>query len=352
MERPTYADIARHAGVSTASVSRALADKEGVSPAVAERVRHSAHALGYRGNRAARALRRQQADAIGLVVSDVENPFFASLAREVEGIARSHGHAVLLCNTEESLDSERRYLNLMMGELVAGVIAVPSVQDPEPLLELKAAGIPTVIVDRRLEGDAFDTVLVDHRAGAREVVEHLLSHGHAHVGAIVTTTRETGGRERLGGCTDAVQAHGGVRLTVCEGETSDAVGVARTFDLGARLARELVERPDAPTAVFCANNLLSLGALRGLRAAGVRVGQDVALAGFDDVAFFDLLDPPLTVAAQPTEEIARTAARLLYERIADAGRPPRLEVMAAELRIRASCGCTPEGQAGSTNTVP
>jgi LacI family transcriptional regulator len=338
MDRPTYSDIARHAGVSTASVSRALANEKGVGPEVAERVRRSAAAVGYRGNHAARALRRQRSDAIGLVVSDVENPFFAAIAHEVEVFARRRQHAVLLCNTDESVEYERWHLNRMIGESVEGVIAVPSREDPGPLLELRAAGIPTVIIDRRLEGDPFDTVLVDHRGGARELVEHVLGHGHTHIGAITTTTTDTGGRERLGGCRDAVEAHDG-RLTALEAETSDIVGVARAVGLGERLARQLMQLAEPPTAIFCTNNLLSLGALRGLRASGIRVPQDVALVGFDDVVSFDLLDPPLTVAAQPTEEIARGAASLLYERIAEPDRRPRVAVMPAELRIRRSCGC-------------
>jgi DNA-binding LacI/PurR family transcriptional regulator len=338
LERPTFADIARHAGVSTATVSRAMAHQEGVSIEVAERVRETARTLGYRGNQAARALRRQRSDAIGLVVADVENPFFAAIAHEVEVVARTHRHAVLLCNTDEHLENERRHLRRMMGESVEGVIAVPSMQDPGPLLELRDAGIPTVIIDRRLEGDPFDTVLVDHRGGAREVTEHLLGHGHTHIACITTTTRETGGQERLGGCRDAVDGRL-VRLTVLEAETSDVVGVAGAAGLGERLARQLMDLDEPPTAVFCTNNLLTLGALRGLRARGVRVPEDVALVGFDDAAFFDLLDPPLTVAAQPTEDIARGAASLLYQRIADPNRPTQVVVMPAELRVRRSCGC-------------
>jgi DNA-binding LacI/PurR family transcriptional regulator len=341
VERPTFADIARHAGVSTATVSRAMAHQEGVSLEVAERVREIARTLGYRGNQAARALRRQRSDAIGLVVADVENPFFAAIAHEVEVVARERGHAVLLCNTDESVEHERRHLRRLMGESVEGVIVVPSLQDPRPLLELGEAGIPTVIVDRRLDGDPFDTVLVDHRGGARDVVGHLLGHGHMHIAAITTTTSATGGRERLAGCRESVDGRL-ARLTTMEAETSDVVGVAGAVGLGERLMRRLVEQDDPPTAVFCTNNLLALGALRGLRASGVRVPEDVALVAFDDAPFFDLLDPPLTVAAQPTEEIARGAASLLYQRIAEPDRAPQVVVMPAELRVRRSCGCALE----------
>jgi LacI family transcriptional regulator len=335
---PTHADIARHAGVSTASVSRALANEKGVGPEVTERVQRSAAALGYRGNRAARALRRRQADAIGLLIPDVENPFFASIARAVEGLATVRGHAVLLCNTEENPELERRYVDLMVSESVAGVIAVPAHEEPGPLLALRDAGIPVVVIDRRIEGDVFDTVLVDHRAGARELVEHLIGHGHDHVGSISVATPATSGRDRMRGCRDAVE-DAGVRLTSLEGRTEDAVGVARTFELAGRLVRQMLDRPDPPTAIFCTNNLLALGALRGLREAGARVPEDVALTAFDDELFYELLDPPLTGVAQPIEELARTAAGLLYERVAEPSRPTRAHTLAAELRMRRSCGC-------------
>jgi DNA-binding LacI/PurR family transcriptional regulator len=338
LERPTFADIARLAGVSTATVSRAMAHQEGVSAEVAEHVREVARTLGYRGNQAARYLRRQRSDAIGLVVADVENPFFAAIAHEVEVFARGRGHAVLLCNTDERLENERRHLRRMMGESVEGVIAVPSPEDPGPLLELRDAGIPTVIIDRRLAGDPFDTVLVDHRGGARELIDHVLGHGHAHIGAITTTTRETGGRERLRGCRDAVAGRP-VRLTVLEAPTSDVVGVEGAVALAERLAEDMMALEERPTALFCTNNLLTLGALRGVRRRGLRVPEDVALVGFDDAVFFDLLDPPLTVAAQPTAGIAREAASRLYERLADPDRPPEVIVKPAELRVRRSCGC-------------
>jgi DNA-binding LacI/PurR family transcriptional regulator len=338
MDRPTYADIARHAGVSTASVSRALSRTDGVSPEVAERVRHSAAALGYRGNRAARALRRQRADAIGLVISDVENPFFASIARAVEGVAAKHGHAVLLCNTDEDLEQERRYLNLMMGESVAGVIAVPSVAQLDPLLELRDSGIPTVLVDRTVESDPFDSVLVNHREGARALVEHLIGHGHRHIGVVTGSTAATSSGDRLLGCQDAAEA-AGVRLTVLQGRMKDAIGVESTFRLGERLLGQLMRLDERPSGIFCANNLLSLGVLRGLRTGRLRVPGDVALVGFDDEPVFELLETPLTVAAQPAERIGRQAANLLFKRIADPARPPRRMVMAAQLKYRASCGC-------------
>jgi LacI family transcriptional regulator len=185
-------------------------------------------------------------------------------------------------------------------------------------------------------------VLVDHRGGARELVEHLIGHGHDHVGSISVATPATSGRDRMRGCRDAVEAHATARLTSLEGRTEDAVGVTRTFVLAGRLARQLIERRQPPSAIFCTNNLLALGVLGGLRAAGLRVPQDVAVAAFDDELFYDLLDPPLTGVAQPIDELARTAAELLFGRIADPARPTRAVVLPAQLRIRKSCGCDDE----------
>jgi LacI family transcriptional regulator len=250
-----------------------------------------------------------------------------------------HGDAVLLCTTDESLENERRHLNLMMGESVEGVIAVPTLEDPGPLLELRRSGIPIVLIDRTVAGHQFDAVMADHAAGARALVEHLIGHGHRHIGLLTVRAVATASSERLRGAREAVAAHPGTRLTVLDSSMLDGQVGTRDWGIGEGLVRRMLELPDVPTAVFCTNNLLSVGALRGARRAGVRVPDDLALVGFDDEVSFDLLDPPLTVAAQPIEEIGRTATELLYRRIAAPSRRPRAVVLPVELRIRASCGC-------------
>lgn len=339
MERVTYQDIASHAGVSTATVSRVLSGEGFVSEETAQRVRDSATALGYRSNRAARALRKQRADVIGLVISDVENPYFAAVARAVEDVAAKHGYAVLLCNTDEDLDKEELYLDLMIGESVAGVIIAPSKEELGPLSVLRDAQIPTVAVDRRVHGDPFDSVLVDHRAGAKALVDHALQLGHRHVAAVMGTTAATPSRERLAGSREAIEALPGARLTVCEAGMQEAIGAAQTIQLGERLAQQLLSMGEGrPTAAFCANNLLTQGVLRAIRSSGLRVPDDIAIVGFDDLPLFELLDPPLTVAAQPTEEIGRVAAEVLFQRIANPSRDVETVVLAPELRIRRSCG--------------
>ncbi|MGX6739531.1 LacI family DNA-binding transcriptional regulator [Streptomyces xantholiticus] len=342
MARITYQEIARHAGVSTATVSRALAGRGFVRAELAERVRVSAAELGYRPNKAARALRTQRADAIGLLISDVENPFFASVARAVEAVATDRGYAVLLCNTAERLEQEDLHLDLMIAESVAGVIIAPSTEDAESLGKLVDTNTPTVTVDRRVAGDSFDSVTIDHRAGARALVDHLLDHGHRHIAAVVGTTTATPSRERLAGCREALEGRSGVRLTVCEGKPQDAIGVARTLELGRRAVAELLDMDgERPTALFCGNNLLTEGVVRALRERDVHVPRDMALVGFDDLPLFDLLEPPLTVAAQPIEQIGRTAAELLFARIAEPGRALSKILAEPRLHIRRSCGSHP-----------
>lgn len=343
MARVTYQEIARHAGVSTATVSRVLTGRDFVRAELADRVRASAAQLGYRPNKAARALRTQRADAIGLLVSDVENPFFASVARAVEAVAADRGYAVLLGNTAERLEQEDVHLDLMLSESVAGLIVAPSAEDIGPLAKLLDTGTPAVTVDRRVQGDPFDSVSVDHRTGARALTHHLLQHGHRHIATIIGTTTATPSRERLAGCREALTGVPEARLTVYEGKPQDAIGVARTLDLGRRVVAELLERDGAtrPTALFCGNNLLTESVVRALRERHIQVPRDIALVGFDDLPLFDLLDPPLTVAAQPVEEIGSTAANLLFARIAEPGRPLSKVLAEPQVRIRRSCGAHP-----------
>jgi len=336
----TYQDIARHAGVSTATVSRVLSGVGGaVSDDLAQRVRDSADALGYRSNRAARALRRNTSDTIALIFPDVEQPFYATIARQVEERAASRGRPTVLCNTDEDLEREQDYIALMIEERVAGVVLAPSSEDVATVFPLLEAGIPVIAVDRRLDGDPVSSILTDNRAGAYELVADLLRHGHRRIAAITGTTVATPSRERLEGCRGAIAEVDGAELIVGEGKLRDAVGVENTMDLAGRLTAELLSSwADPPTALFCGNAVITQGVLRALRASRRRVPRDVAVVGFDDQPMFELLTPPLTVAAQPAEEIGARAADELFEHITDPGHAPAVTILPPELRFRASCG--------------
>lgn len=338
--RVTLQEVAEHAGVSLSTASRVLSQPELVSEELAEKVQSSAAALNYRVNRAARSLRRQRAAVIGLVVSDVENPFFASVARAVETVAQARGHAVFLCNTDEDLDKEDLYFGLLVEERVAGVIVAPSLEDSARLAAFAAEQVPVVCVDREIAGEAVDAVLADNRAGARAAIEHLAADGHRRIGVISGTMDGTPSRQRVEGCRAAAASIGGIALEVRAGELSDAIGIDQTTRLGGELAASLMALEEPPTAILCANNLLTQGALLSLRAGGLRVPDDVAVVGWDDNPLYELIDPPLTVVAQSSAEIGRVAAELLFERVARPGRPPQRILVNPRLVVRASCAVT------------
>ena len=237
-----------------------------MSPDLAERVRAAAKELGYRHNQAARTLRRNRSETIGLIISDVERPFFASIARAVEDEAATQDRPVLLCNTDEDLDKEKLYLDLLIEERVAGVIVAPSTENPEALAPLFEAGIPTVAIDRRIDGDPVFAVLVDNKAGTHSLVGDLLRHGHRRIAAVSGTTAATPSRERMEGCRETVAAVPGAVLYEVEGKLREAIGVAPTIELARRLAMGAPRSPRATDGVLLLQRHSCRGGLAGAAA--------------------------------------------------------------------------------------
>ncbi|WP_435132244.1 LacI family DNA-binding transcriptional regulator [Actinacidiphila sp. bgisy144] len=315
--RPTLEAVAARAGVSRATASRVVNGSEGVRAPLAERVRRAVEELGYVPNQAARALVTRRNDAIAVVVAEPETRFFADpfFAQQVRGISKeltAHDNQLVLLLTEGAADHERvgRYLG---GGHVDGAL-IFSLHDDDTLPALaRRAGVPTVIGGRPDWSDS-DTLYVDcdNRGGAREAVHHLLDLGRRRIGHIAGPLDQTSSVDRLDGFRDALP---GVdpRLIV-EGDF--------TPDGGARaMARLLDDFPDLD-GVFAASDVMASGALRMLRNRGVRVPEDVAVVGFDDiVSVADWTDPPLTTIRQDIEEMGRMMARLLLRRI-EAGAGP------------------------------
>lgn len=337
----TYAEIARRARVSTATVSRVLAGAGAVSDERRRRVLEAAAELGYRQNRAARTLRRQRSETIGLIVSDLEYPLVSSFARRVETMAAESGTAVIVCNTDEDLDREQFYYNLMVEEQVAGVIAAPATEDLAALRPLTDAGIPVVTFDRRFPGDPHDSVLLDNTAATAALVADLLSHGHRHFAAVVGTTTATPSRERLHAIRQLLQPHQDATLTVIESDLHGTVGVQHTLDM---IGPAAIDRAGAgaaaprPTAFICANAIMVISVLTALRSAGLRVPHDAAVVGYDDIPGFSLFDTPVTVVDQPTAWMAEVAVERLFRRLEDPSRPTTATLAPPTLRHRASCG--------------
>lgn len=334
--------VAHEAGVSPATVSRVLNNSAHVSADTRVRVEKAIRVLRYQPNRVARRLRTQDRSSklIGLVVPDIQNPFYVEVVRGVEDQAFANDYAVLMCNFAQEEAKERLYLDIMRSESVDGLIVAPAHQRDRKVVELARSGLPIVCVDRGLSGVDVDVVLVDNRHGAREAVEHLIRLGHRRIAYVAGLPVIPSTMERLAGYEEALSAHG-----IEKAEELVRFGDSK-HESGRRLTRELLDLPDSPTALFTGNNLITLGALETIHGRGLRIPDDVAIVGFDDMYWSISLNPPLTAVAQPGHEIGRRAADMLFQRIAEPDRPCAKVVLKTTLMVRRSCGANPTPESG------
>lgn len=321
-------DVAEAAGVSTATVSRVLANKPYIRPEVRERVLAVVQQLAYRPNRIARNLRVQQSHSIGLIVSDIRNPFFSEVSRAVEDTAYAQGYSVLLCNTDEDPEKEELYLNVMQDENVAGIIFAPTRPTSTRFADLSQT-FPTVLLDRTLKNCDVDAVLLDNVKATYELTMHLLKEGHRRIATIFGSVSTTGS-ERQQGYEEALREYDLVP------EAQLIKSIRPQIATGRAAALELLADSQFPDAILTGNNFLTAGVLQVIRERGLSMPNDIALAGFDDTIWATLVQPTITVMAQPTADIGRTATELLLQRIADPDRPMRKVIMQGQLRIRES----------------
>jgi LacI family transcriptional regulator len=323
----TIDEVARMARVSPATVSRVLNGTSPVSDDKGTRVRHAVAALGYEPFGPARALRHQRVRVWAVVITDVENPFFTSVTRGIEDAAHAGGYRLVLCNSDENPDKEGTYVDIAIRERMAGVVIAVAASGESKLDRLIAHGIPVVAIDRRPNRD-IDSVVVDNRGGARAATEHLIECGWQRIACITGPSRTSTSTERAQGYRNALRA---------AGRTVDPSLVRRADyrqEGGYRAARALLESSDPPDALFVANNLMTVGALQAIHDLGIRVPDELGIVGFDDSPWAELIKPRLTVVAQPTYEIGRTAAELLTTHTHD--EPPRHVVLSPTLIVRES----------------
>ena len=325
-------DVAHLAGVSTATVSRVLNNHQHISEDTRSKVISAIEQLDYQLNRVARRLRMERTQILGLIISDIANPFFTSVVRGIEDVAYENEYSLLLCNSDEHPAKEELYIRVLMGEKVAGVIISPTDENSTAAKALIESRIPVVAMDRRLCHLDVDTVIVDNVQGAYDAVAHLIRLGHCRIALIGGPVQITTARERQEGYEKALQDYG---LPV--DETLVRVGDFKQ-DSGYCTAGELLALDDPPTAIFAANNLMTLGALNAIHEKGLNIPRDVAIVGFDDMPWAPSLDPPLTTISQPTYDMGRTTADLLLKKIADNNRENVEIKLHPTLIVRRSCG--------------
>ena len=334
----TIADVARRAGVSTATVSRALSGAGRTSEATRARVQEAAEALGYRPSGLGRALKRRETRTIGLLVTDIGNPFFPQVVRAVEDEAHARGYGVVLGNASDDPERELAYIDLLLDRRVDGLIVASSRATRRHAERLASASMPVVLVNSEAPSATLHGIATDHRAGSRLAGQHLTELGHrdiAHISAPEELAAAAG--PRRDGMRDALAVAGVDPSTLRLVESDGSV------DGGADATQRLLAA-GRPTALACYNDLVAIGALRALRRAGLSVPDDVSVIGFDDIELAAWTDPPLTTVRQPVVELGRRAVERIATELAGLPPPPGREILAPMLVVRGTTGPPPRDQ--------
>jgi len=334
--RVTSVDIARSLGLSQATVSYVLSGRGrevGVSEGTCRRVEARARELGYRANRLARGLKEGCSRTIGVVAPCVTFAFFSQIVRGAEAVFSANGYVTLLTHTDEDAQREREKLDVLCSYPVDGLLIVPAVGrgGRQPFARLVEEKWPFVLVDKEVRGLKAPFVGSDDRAGARAVVEHLVSLGHRRIGFLCGPRTASTARARFAGYRAALVAHG---LAVDE---SLVAGNDWSVQEGETAARKLLALRRPPTTIFACTDVSAMGVYRAAAARGLTIPRDLSVAGYADLECAALLNPPLTTVQQPAEELGRRAAEMLLAIIAGRSKPrPRL-ILPVQLVLRGSC---------------
>ncbi len=323
-------DVAKRAGVSPATVSRVINEQPYVADDVRVRVLEAVRVLRYRPNRVAQRLRAAKSHLVGVVLSDIRNPFYTLALEGVEQSLSQQGLSVLICNSSTKPELENDFISLMLSEEVAGIIIAPCREQSEVLTSAVEEGLPVVVIDRRMRQPITDVVLADNQNGAYSAIEHFIRQGYRRIAIINGPQHLTSGRERYQGYLQALEEAG--------------IGIDQSLirfgdyqmDSGYALTRDLIAQAGLPLALFVANNLMTIGAFNAIHEVGLSIPNDVAVIGFDDFPWAVSLRPALTTVQQPAIDIGIHAAELLLNRLSYPERPARTVVLSTTLIVRES----------------
>lgn len=332
----TIKDVAEKAGVSIATASRALSGRGYISSGARERVRQAARQLNYRINASARSLKVKRTNTIGLIITDITNPFYAFLAGGVLDCAQQKGYHVILCASNENPDLEKDYLKVLLEKRVDGIIAVPTGQNHRMWREVQEMKTHLVLVDRETQGGAFaDLVLTDNIKGACIATDYLIRLGHRRIGIICGPSDSITGRDRLKGYQNALQLAG----IPFDPQLTEGNSFMR--ENGYHAMQALLALPEKPTAVLVSNNVLGEAAITAIRERGLHIPQDISFVMFDDVQWASLMEPSITVVSQPVHQLGYISMKLLDDRLqadeTNADHPPVRITLEPELIQRESC---------------
>jgi len=328
----TLREVAARAKVSIGTVSAVINGSALVKEKTRNQVLKVVRDLNYRPNRLARSLRTKKTLSIGLIISDITNPFFPEIVRGAEDVAKKEGYNIILCNTDEDVTTGISSLNLLREKRVDGLILVGGVVPTEEIKELQEEGFPTVIVEREFDGLKLNTVLVDSKAGAYEATLHLINLGHRRIGFISGPLNRPPSLGRFEGYKLALKESG-----IGWDDSLVKEGDFR-FNGGHRAMIQLLHRPQLPSAVFASNDLMAIGALEAIKSQGLSIPEDIAVVGYDDIPEASYTSPSLTTVALPKRRLGATAMELLLKILAGEEKTSQRIVLPTKLVIRKSCG--------------
>jgi LacI family transcriptional regulator len=330
--RPTIHDVAREAGVSTTTASRALNNKGELRAETRERILTVAQRLQFVPNSLAQALVVGKTQTLGVLITDNTSPVYAELLRGIEEVANETGRGLLFGNSADSQEQALSWLATVNAKHVDGILLTPVQTDRRDIEQLRRCGTPFVLLLRYFADLPTDYVIVDNVEAGYLVTDHLLGRGHLRIGHLGGPTQVSTAQDRLAGYRRALRERG---VPVDEGLIASA---PFTIAGGFEAARCLLDRPDRPTAIFASTDLQAMGAFKAARQSGLRVPDDLALSGGDDIEFAEFFEVPLTSFHSPAREIGRQSARLLIARLDGAELPPQQVVLKPNLVVRRSSG--------------
>jgi LacI family transcriptional regulator len=349
-KRPTIPDVAREAGVGQGTAARVLGGYGAFSEEAAAKVTAAALRLGYSANGVARSMIKGRTNTIGVVVADIENPFFARATRGVTDAAHGAGFCVLLANSDEDYDIERTMVKVFMETRVDGLIVAPAhPKFAEHLVAAQQAGIAVVLLDRVLAHTSMDSVVTDNRRAGRDATDHLFAAGHRRI-AVVTSApnpegpRPTTSSHKPGDISTSVDRVAGYLQVMRRQKPSlptIVVGSVHDRETARQAVAELLRTPDRPTAVFTTDNAVALGAYDAVTEVGLRIPDDISIVAFDDAEWTSLVRPQITVVSQPVYQLGAEAAAMLLQRMEGREGDPVRRTLKASLIGRQSVAPPP-----------
>lgn len=330
MAKVTMKDVAEKAGVSKSTVSQYLNGRfEYMGAETKQRIQAAVEELGYRPNYVARSLKQKRTSTIGIIVANIVHRFSTEVSRAIEDLCHENDMHVIVCNADDNPEKEKKYIEMLRAKQVDGMIIFPTGGNKEIYQNMVEEKYPVVFMDRKVENMPIDTVVVNNTEAAYKAVRHLIDQGHQRIGFVSPPLLISTRRERLEGYRKALTEQG-IPICDCDVKNSEIKEMQREL-------RDMFDQPSPPTALFAANDLVLLEALRFIKENRLNVPEELALIVFDNIPYAELMSPTLTTVIQPAFEMGKYAAQLLVEKIEKSRTAePKAHVFNAELIIRES----------------